>query len=106
MDDEQLQRKIEFIIEQQAQFTADIQMLRESQAEIVEAQRKGEERMERMENVVLRLAGVVERVVEVQEQTVKTVAETVKTVADTDERLNSLITVVKRFISESKNGKQ
>lgn len=110
MNDEELQRKMEFIIEHQAQFAVDIQSLRESQAEIVraqaEAQQRVDERMSRMEDVVLHLAGVVERVVEVQEQTVRTVADTVRAVAETDERLNSLINVVERFISEGRNGKQ
>ena len=105
MDEKKIERKMEFIIEQQVQFTADIQLLRESQAEIVKAQAetvkaqgRSEERMERMENVVLQLACVVERVVEVQ-------GETVKTVAETNERLNTLIMVVERFIGEGKNGR-
>jgi hypothetical protein len=112
MDEKKIERKMEFIIEQQAQFAVDIQLLRESQAELVKtqaeiikshsemikAQERGEDRMTRMEDVVLRLAGVVEKVVEVQGQTMKTVTET-------DERLNNLITIVERFISESRNGK-
>ena len=98
MTEEEMRSKMEFIVEHQARFAAEIQILRESQSELVKAQERSEARMDRMENVVLRLANVVERVAEAQEQTNKNLAET-------DERLNNLIIVVERYISGHGNGR-
>ncbi|HEY0545251.1 MAG TPA: hypothetical protein VGC91_07755 [Pyrinomonadaceae bacterium] len=98
MTNEEMQRAMDFIIQQQAQFASDIQELRESQKELFQAQQRGEERTTQIEVAILRLVGVVERVVETQ-------ARTDQKLAETDERLNSLINVVERYISERRNGK-
>lgn len=102
---EEMERTMEFILKQQAQFAADIQILRETQsetaktqAELAKAQQRGEERTTQIEGIILRLVGVVETVVEAQ-------ARTDQRLADTDERLNALINVVERYISERHNGK-
>jgi predicted nucleic acid-binding Zn-ribbon protein len=109
MTNEEMQRAMDFIIQQQAQFATDIQELRESQKELVKIQLRGEERMERMEGVILRLFDVVEKVVDAQGRTDQKLAETderlSQKLAETDERLNTLITVVERYISERRNGK-
>jgi disulfide oxidoreductase YuzD len=102
MSNEETQKTMQFILQQQAQFAADIQQLRESQkesvefqAEVVKAQQRGEERIIQLENVVLRLVSIVEKMADTQ-------AHTYQSQSETDERLNNLITVVERFISEGR----
>jgi hypothetical protein len=110
MSNEEMQRTMEFILRQQAQFSVDIQELRGTQ-------QRGEERMTRMEGVIMRLVDVVEKVVEAQARTDQKIAEVderlsqkladlSQKLAETDERLNTLITVVERYISEKHNGNQ
>lgn len=101
MSEEELQKKMEFIIEQQAQLVAN--------------QGKANERLTRLENVVVRLYEDTEAklnaLVDAQMRTEASVAalaeaqlRTDSKLAETDERLNSLITVVERYVSERRNG--
>lgn len=108
MTNEEFEKKMEFIIEHQAQFSADIERLKElhAQAEI---------RMARTENIIVRLyqdtsakfnalADSQMRLVEAQAQTDVRFNALIETQAQTDERLNTLINVVERYISEGRNG--
>jgi hypothetical protein len=108
-NEEKIQKQIEFIIEQQAQFASDIQQLREVQATT--------------ENLLGRLAAVttagfkemtekMTAIIDVQIQTQDSLLQlaesqkrTDEKLAETNERLNSLINVVERHISEGHNGK-
>lgn len=108
MTNEELQRMMEFIIQQQAQFSANMQMLSESQVKadgritkLEEAQLKADERMTRMENVVVNLANLTERRIEELVAAQKELATAQK---ETDERLNILINTVERYLSGRKNG--
>ncbi|MCA1629373.1 MAG: hypothetical protein LC785_06810 [Acidobacteria bacterium] len=106
--DEENQRNISFILEQQAQFTSDMQQMREIQAQ---ADEKWERRWGRTEESIRALLTIAEvhnqeitaladgqaRLTEAQERTDRQMAET-------DERLNALVNVVERFISERRNG--
>jgi predicted KAP-like P-loop ATPase len=99
MNNDETQRRIEFIIEQQAQFSADIQQLKETQIRaqeqidtLREAQVQAEARASRVEEAIIRLVNVVERLADAQTQT--------------DERLNVFINVVERYMSEGRNGKE
>ena len=87
-----MQKTMQFIIEQQAQFATDIQMLRESQAtfqkQVIEAQAAFEVRLGRLAEATLTAFG---RLTEAQTRT--------------EERLNTLISVVDRYFSERRNGK-
>jgi len=67
MTNEEMQRTMEFILNQQAQFTANLQKLQESQA-------KSDERVAQLEGLVTRLA-----------------AATLKGFEDTDAKINALI---------------
>ena len=113
MTNEEWQRRADFIVEQQAQFASDIQRLKElhSQAEV---------RITSIEDVVLRLANATENristLADATESRISTLTEkmtelaesqlrTDSRLAETDERLNSLITIVERYISERRNGK-
>jgi hypothetical protein len=101
MTNEDFQSKIEFIINQQAQFSSDLGALQDLVtrlavagrdrfsdhdariAALTDAQIRSEERISRIADAYLRLT---------------------ETQAQTNERLNALINVVERFISEKRNG--
>jgi hypothetical protein len=89
MSEEEMQQKMEFIIEQQARFTVNIDLLREAQvrteahlAEVATAQAQMARSQAHMNEVVAVMA-------EAQERTDRKLAET-------DDRLNTLINVVER----------
>jgi hypothetical protein len=108
---EETQRKIEFIVGQQAQFTADMQQLRESQA-------NSERRWERTEGSVRALLEIAQShedeinalreaqasLTEAQTQTNRQMAETDRRMAETDERINTLVNFVERLVGERHNG--
>lgn len=82
MNNEEMNKKMEFIVEQQAKFAADIEILREIQA--ADARRLGDG-----------LIGVIDIVGQLAQSHMKT-EETVNRLT---ERLNIFINVVERFIS-------
>jgi ABC-type transporter Mla subunit MlaD len=84
MTDEERQRQIDFIIEQQAYLTATMGQL----AEKVERLGEKVDRTADSVNALLAIA-------EIHDREIK----------ETDERLNALINTVERHISEGKNGK-
>ncbi len=112
---EETQRKMDFIVEQQAQFTADMQRLQEAQAE---SDRKWEQRWERVEGMwtnteksvrgLLSIAEIHQQEIgalrESQAQTDKQMRETDERLKETNERLDALINTVERVISERRNG--
>jgi hypothetical protein len=99
MSEEELQKKMEFIIEQQAQFAAN--------------QGKAEERITRLENIVVKLYEDTEvKISKLSEDTdakinalVDAQMKTESNMAELTERLNAFITVVERYVSEARNGK-
>jgi hypothetical protein len=113
MANDDIERKIEFIVTQQAQFSADI-------IELKELHVKAEARMTNLENVVLRLVDVVETgfvgltqrmndLVTGQElldtrmaELAESQAELAESQTHTDQRLNALIDIVR----EGRNGGQ
>ena len=87
MDNEEFEKRMEFILEQQAQFSADIQQLREAQAQT--------------DSVVARLANVTfEGFNDVNAKINALVDSQIRT----DENLRNLIAVVDRYFSEGRNG--
>jgi peptidoglycan hydrolase CwlO-like protein len=108
MGEEEMQRKMELIVNQQAQFAADIQQLREAQNELTTKHSK-------LSDAVIAVVGIVGTLAESQERMAKEIAESQKRAdaklvemgrahAETDERLNLFINVVERYISERRNG--
>jgi hypothetical protein len=102
MDNQQFERGMEFILEQRAQFTSDIQQLRESQAQT--------------DNVVARLAHVtlkgfkdvqakIDALVDSQIRLTDSQARTDEELKITDEKLRKIIAVVDRYF-ERRNGNQ
>ncbi|HLL16255.1 MAG TPA: hypothetical protein VK388_14415 [Pyrinomonadaceae bacterium] len=111
MINEEMQRTMQFILEQQAQLTATVGRLSEK----VDRTADGI-------NSLLAIAELHEREIEALRESVNAVSESVNAVSesvnavnesvsavdergrDTDERLNALINTVERYISERRNG--
>ena len=94
MSNEELERRMAFIVEQQAQFTSDIQWLRESQT--------------RTDQVVAQTGEIVARLANVTLEGFKDVNAKINALVDsqihTDESLRNLVAVVDRYFSEGRNG--
>lgn len=103
MDDEKLQRTIEFILNNQAQFSADSQKLQESNIE-------SDKRMSRIEKAFVGAFGIVTETsenlkiltVEVRELR-EAQKETDERLRETDERLNAVILMVEKYLSRNDN---
>ena len=95
MSNEEVERRMAFIIEQQAQFTADIHQLCEVQGQT--------------EQVVARLASVTLEGFKDVNAKIDTLVDSQITLTEaqsrTDENLRNLISVVDRYFSEGRNGK-
>ena len=115
MNNEEFDRKAAFIVEQQAQFASDIQLLQESQARTDQVVAQTAEVVGQMGEVVTRLANVthagftevnakISALVDAQIRSEEHLIRTDKNVAGTDESLKTLITVVDRYLS-GRNGK-
>jgi hypothetical protein len=106
--DEKNERNIEFIVQQQAQFTSDMQRMREAQESAEKRWERSEQRWERTEESIRALLTIAE----IHDAEIKALAETQaeaqsrtdRQMAETGERLNALVNVVERIISERRNG--
>ena len=123
MNNEEFDRKMAFIVEQQAQFASDIQRLQESQAQLQESQARTDrvvaqsaEVVGHMGEVVTRLANVthagftevnakINALVDAQIRTEESLARTDENLGRTDQNLRSFIAAVDRRLSEGRNGK-
>jgi ABC-type transporter Mla subunit MlaD len=105
MSEEEMQQKMEFIINQQAQFTVDIQQLRESQGKLTDAVIGVVGVVGKLAERVDGLVGHVEEIAEAQKRTDTQIAETNAQLSETNERLNIFINVVERYINEGRNGR-
>ena len=94
MSNEEIERKMALIIEQQAQFASDIQRLRESQA--------------RTDQVVAQTGEIVGRLANVTHVGFNEVNAKINALVDsqvrTEENLRNLVAVVDRSFSEGRNG--
>ncbi len=104
MDDEKLDKTIEFILNNQAQFTADIQKLQETQKE-------AEKRTNILERVCLNLYNTsveqgknITQLTENIKELTNAQKETDVRFKETDERLNIVILMAEKFFG-SQNGK-
>ena len=95
MNNEEFERKMSFIVEQQAQFAADIQQMRELQAQTENVVgRLAQATLEGFRDVNAKIDSLVDSQIRLTE------AQT-----HTDENLKNLIAVVDRYFSEGRNGK-
>ncbi len=94
MSNEELERRMAFIVEQQAQFASDIQQLRESQTQT--------------DQVVAQTGEIVARLANVTLEGFKDVNAKINALVDsqirTDESLRNLVAVVDRYFSDGRNG--
>ncbi|MDT7541315.1 MAG: hypothetical protein QOE33_1219 [Acidobacteriota bacterium] len=105
---EETLRNIEFIIQQQAQFTADMQRMREAQESAEKRWERSEQRWERTEESIRALLTIAE----IHDAEIKALAETQaeaqsrtdRQMSETDVRLNALVNVIERVIGERRNG--
>ena len=107
MNNAEFDRKMAFIVEQQAQFASDIQQLQESQAQTAET-------VGQIGDVVTRLANVthagfteitikINSLVDAQIRTEENLVRTDSNVARTNESLKNLIAIVERNLSGRKD---
>ncbi len=102
MTEDEMQGRMEFIVEQQAQFTADIQKLQEAQAQLQEAQVKTENVMLRLANALVTVSERQGEFSDAQKQTQIQIDALAERGKETDERLNALINAAERFFSEGR----
>ena len=116
MTNEEMERTLQFFIDQQAQFAADIQQSRELISSFQEIIIKLQNQLSRLTDSTLTIVGMMGRLAEVQEKTEELLRATDMKVGEvaqaqmhseakileTDERLNAFIDVVERYISDRK----
>ena len=88
MSNEEMNKKMEFIVEQQAKFAADVEILREIQA--ADARRLGDG--------LLSMIDIVGHLTRTQIRTEETVNTLAQAQAQTEERLTILINIVERHM--------
>lgn len=101
MTNEEFEKNMEFIVEQQAQFAGDIHQLRELQAQLQVAQAQTEQVVARLANVTLegfkdvnaKIAALVDSQIRLTESQSRT-----------DGNLRNLIAVADRYFSEGRDG--
>jgi chromosome segregation ATPase len=98
MTNEEMQRAMGFIVEQEAKSSAKIDALAEAQKRADERWARADERWARTEESIRALLTIAE----MHEREINSIGEQTRA---TDERLNALINVVERQISEGRNGK-
>jgi hypothetical protein len=112
MTNQEMQRAMNFIVEQEAKTAAKIDALAEAQKGSEERWSQSDERWKRIEErwsrteqgirALLTIAEIHEREINTLGQGIQNMSETTRA---TDDRLNTLINVVERHISEGRNGK-
>lgn len=109
MSNEELERRMAFIVEQQAQFAVDIQQLRESQTQTDQVVAQSGLIVAQTGEIVTRLAnGTLEGFKDVNAKINALVDSQIRTdenLRRTDESLRNLIAVVDRYFSEGRNGR-
>jgi ABC-type transporter Mla subunit MlaD len=104
MTNEEMQSTIQFIVEQQAQFMVNLQHLQETVVRVEGSLEKLGESQGKFGESLESLHRLVGTVLEAQATTEVNLARTEVNLARTDERLNNLINVVERYISDHSNG--
>jgi hypothetical protein len=96
MSNEEMNKRMEFIVEQQAQFTADIQVMREVQAQDANLLK---EQDRKLSDAVVAVVGMIGNLVQSQTRTDESIKLLIEAQARTEQRLNIFINIVERYIS-------
>jgi hypothetical protein len=108
MTNEEFEMRMAFILEHQAQFTSDIQQLRESQSELHTAQVRTEQVVVKTVEIVGRLAnGTLERFKDANAKIDALVDSQIRTDEKIDaltDNVQNLTAVVNRYFTEGRNG--
>ncbi len=99
MENQEIQRTIQFIINQQAQFTTDIQQLREVQKE-----QQGQIRQ--LADAVIAVTGLMGRVAKAQEEVARQQVESARRHDELEERFNSFVAFMEKYLSDRGDGHQ
>ena|SRR2546423_2863515 len=99
MTNKELQKLMEFIAERQEVFSANMDKLNE-------AMDKADKRLSRLERGFVALFDLQSETSRIQKDMAEANRELQQAQKHTEEKLNILIDVVERFISENRNGKQ
>ena len=109
---ERIEQKIEFIVNQQAQFLIDLQRLQETQTVMQKQIGALQEQIGQLNQAVVALVGMVGKLAEAQAKTEAKLAEVIEGMrrleekgAETEERLNVFISFVERYLSERRKEK-
>ena len=105
MTNEEMQKAMEFMVQQQAQTAVKLDRLSDKVDALAVTQERSEKKWERTEEgirALLSIAEIHEREVAAHSKQILALGETTR---NTDERLNALINIVERDISERRNGK-
>jgi hypothetical protein len=97
MTNEEMQRTMEFILKQQANFAINIEKLTGVMGQF-------DARMTRLEGVFVGIFNMMTETAKAQKVLTEQIIELKAAQAHTDERLNAFINVVERYISEGRNG--
>ncbi|MDT7688184.1 MAG: hypothetical protein QOE46_943 [Acidobacteriota bacterium] len=110
---EEMQRNMDFIVRQQAQFAADMERMRKRQERYDERWSQTEQGIrallaiaEMHEQQITAMGAAHASLAESQARTDRQMAETDRRMAETGERINALVNTVERIISERRNGEQ
>jgi hypothetical protein len=95
MTNEEMNKKIEFIVEHQAKFAADLELMRQQHAEDVTLL-KAQDRT--ISNAFMTLMDIVGDLLRAQKRTDESMLQLTEKQARTDERLNALIIMFERFM--------
>jgi hypothetical protein len=105
MNEAERQRQMDFILNQQAQFSADIQKLQESQAKLLESQAETAQIVNRLAAVTVegfkQTNAKMNALVDAQMRTEGSLAKLAESQIHTDKRLDALIDIIREW----RNGK-
>jgi ABC-type transporter Mla subunit MlaD len=111
MTNEEIQKMMEFILQQQVTFTVNLERLTEQVSHLSEAQLRAAGTVEQIVQVQTHMNEVVAAIADAQQRADDKLAElaaqqarTDQQLSETDERLNVLIGVVERYFSNGRNG--
>jgi hypothetical protein len=100
MNEEIIKRTVEFMLQQQAQFAADIETLKEGKRSGDDKVAKLEERMAHIEELLTKIVAIMEKMSALQEHAINNVSTLPGIIAETDDRVNLLVNIFERFLSE------